>query len=79
MNASSGLFSITLSSVSDSSSIEQQQLSGQSQFLAHTTLFYASGLDRNATHTITVTNLENKTLALHDMSITVVRGEKRYV
>lgn len=78
-NASSGLFSISLSSESDSSSIQQQQLSGQSSFLAPATLFYASGLDRNATHTLTVTNLEKKPLALRDLNITVVKGDERWV
>ncbi|KAI5123979.1 hypothetical protein M0805_006391 [Coniferiporia weirii] len=73
-NATSGLFNISLSSDSVSSGVQQQQISSQSLFLTHTTLFYASGLDRNATHTITITNLENKTLGLDNMSITVVSG-----
>lgn len=78
-NASSGLFSITLNSDSSSSNNQQQQLSGQSSFLAPATLFYASGLARDATHTLTVTNLENKSLSLSDLSITVVQADKRFV
>ena len=77
-NASSGLCAITLNSDSSSSNNQQQQLSGQSSFLAPATLFYASGLARDATHTLTVTNLENKTLTLSDLSITVVQADKRY-
>ena len=76
-NASAGLFNISLTS--DSVAIQQQQLSGLSSFLTYTTLFYASGLNPNTTHTLTVINAENKTLALESMNITVVDGGERYV
>ncbi|THH07755.1 hypothetical protein EW145_g3171 [Phellinidium pouzarii] len=73
-NATSGLFNIALTSDSDPSIVKQQQISSFSSFLAYTTLFYASGLERNATHILTVTNLENKTLGLDSLSIMVVSG-----
>ncbi|EJD03010.1 uncharacterized protein FOMMEDRAFT_20179 [Fomitiporia mediterranea MF3/22] len=73
-NASAGLFNISLTSDSDSVTLRQQQLSGISSFLTYTTLFYASGLDPTATHTLTIRNIENRTLAVDSMNITVVSG-----
>lgn len=70
---------MTLSSESDPPIELNQQLSGESLFLSYTTLFYASGLDRDRTYTLTVTNLENKTLAIQGMNITVLDGGERYV
>ncbi|KAL5523805.1 hypothetical protein ACEPAG_7978 [Sanghuangporus baumii] len=74
-NASAGLFNISLTSdANTSTAIRQQQLSGFSSFLTYTTLFTASGLNADAMHTLTITNAENKTLALNSMNITVVSG-----
>ena len=79
-NASAGFFNISLTSdANTSTAIREQQLSGFSPFLTHTTLFTASGLDGDAMHTITITNAENKTLALNGMNITVVGGGQTYV
>ena len=78
-NASAGLFNVTLSSDSDPEILEQQTLSGFSSFLTYTTLFYATSLNASANYTLTVTNLENKTLALDGMNVTVVSGGNPYV
>lgn len=78
-NSSSGLFNVTLTSESDSSVVEHQQLSGASSFQAYTTLFYASDLDNSANYTLTITNVENKTLVLDGMDITVISGGNTYV
>ncbi|KAH8119365.1 hypothetical protein DFH11DRAFT_1502100 [Phellopilus nigrolimitatus] len=78
-NATSGNFNVTLSSEFDPSVIIQQQISGSSAFTTYTTLFYASGLDSDAAHMLTITNLENKTLAIDTMNVTVVSGGQRYV
>ena len=69
---------MTLKSDSDPAIELNQQLSGESLFLAYTTLFYATSLDRDRTYTLTVTNLENKTLAIQGMNITVLDGGERY-
>ncbi|KAL5528404.1 hypothetical protein ACEPAF_7540 [Sanghuangporus sanghuang] len=79
-NASAGLFNISLTSdANTSTAIRQQQLSGFSSFLTYTTLFTASGLNADAMHTLTITNAENKTLALNSMNITVMSGGQTYV
>lgn len=78
-NASSGLYNISLSSSNGSSIIDNLQLSSFSSFLSFTTLFYAYGLNDSMTHTLTITNAEDKTLAVDGLNITVVNGGKRYV
>lgn len=78
-NASAGLFNVTLASDSEPEILDQQTLSGFSSFLTYTTLFYASGLNDSTNYTLTVTNLENKTLALDGMNVTVVSGGISYV
>lgn len=78
-NATSGLFNVTLTSDSDQSIIEQQQITGLSSFLTYTTLFYATGLDQTSNHTLTITNIENKTLAVDGMNVTVISGGHVYV
>ena len=74
VNSTAGLFNVSLVSNASSAVIEQQQLSGFSPFLVYTTLFTASGLDPTAAHTLTITNIENRTLALNGLNVTVVAG-----
>jgi len=74
INSTAGLFNVSLTSNASLPVVEQQQLSGFSLFLVYTTLFSASGLDPTATHTLTITNTENRTLALNGLNVTVVSG-----
>ena len=78
-NASSGLFNVSLSSSNGSSITNTYQLSGLSSLLSPTTLFYACGLNDTATHMLTITNVENKTLVIDGLNVSVVTGGKRYV
>ena len=78
-NTSSGLFNVSLSSANGSSITNTYQLSGLSSLLSPTTLFYACGLNDTATHMLTITNVENKTLVIDGLNVSVVSGGKRYV
>ncbi|KLO18400.1 hypothetical protein SCHPADRAFT_819830 [Schizopora paradoxa] len=79
VNSTAGLFNVSVTSNASSAVIEQQQLSGFSPFLVYTTLFTASGLDSTVAHTLTITNIENRTLALNGLNVTVVSGGTAYV
>ena len=78
-NASSGLYNVTLRTSNGSTIFDNLQLSAFSSFLSFTTLFYAYGLNESMTHTLTISNAENKTLAVDGLNITVVNGGKRFV
>jgi len=79
VNSTAGDFNVSLTSNASSPVVEEQQLTGISPFLVYTILFSASGLDPTATHTLTITNIENRTLALNGLNVTVVSGGTAYV